>query len=146
MVVLYVIAGGIVAFIAVIIIKVACPMWRFMSRAKYAKELYEDFYKFLAKKNTEKEEPSKPIIINGVEIKTEEIDAVVFKNGVYSITLDKTKTRKDIMQELKDIIKDALSYSEPIECLMVIDGDLKRSKTELIQICSNIGMLQWQNS
>ena len=146
MFVFYAIVGIIVAAIAAFIFKIACPMWKFMSRAKCAKELCQGFYEFFAKKSTAIEETSQSIIVNGTEIKMEEIQGITFENGMYSITLDKTKTKKDIMQELKDIINDALSYSEPLEYLMIIDEDLKKSKTELIEMCSNIGMLQWHSS
>lgn len=136
-----IIIGIVVAFIVAVIVSIARPMFRFMTRASSAKNLYDLVYSVYTSEPKPKEERTEPLIINGVEIK--DVTSMSIKDGVYEITLGKDRSRTEVLADLENILKDALSYSDNLGTLLIIDGDLNEYKRNLIDACSNVRMLQW---
>ena len=113
---------AVIVLIAIIIIKIALPMWRFMVRADAVIQLYDIFKKtFLQNDFSEK--------------------LIQVSYGDYKIEFTNTH---EASVEFEKLVNDALHYYEQLGWIAIADSSLNAQKTELINICSEVRTLRWQ--
>lgn len=112
----------IIFLIALIIIKIAVPMWRFMVRAGAVIKLY-GLFKELLKMDFSKEEK--------IEI----------AYGKYKLKFANTN---EASIEFEKLVNEALKYYDKLGWIAIVDDALKGEKDELVRICHEVRTLRWQ--
>ncbi len=112
----------IIFLIALIIIKIAVPMWRFMVRADAVIKLYGLFKKILKMDFSKKEE---------IEV----------SYGKYKL---KFANINEASIEFEKLVNEALEYYDKLGWIAIVDDTFKVQKDELIRICSEVRTLRWQ--
>lgn len=112
----------IIFLIALIIIKIAVPMWRFMVRADAVIMLYGLFKEILKMDFSKKEE---------IEV----------SYGKYKLKFANTN---EASIEFEKLVNEALEYYDKLGWIAIVDDTFKVQKDELIRICSEVRTLRWQ--
>lgn len=112
----------IIFLIALIIIKIAVPMWRFMVRADSVIKLYGLFKEILKMDFSKKEE---------IEV----------SYGKYKLKFANTN---EASIEFEKLVNEALEYYDKLGWIAIVDDTFKSQKDELIRICSEVRTLRWQ--
>lgn len=112
----------IIFLIALIIIKIAVPMWRFMVRADAVIKLYGLFKEILKMDFSKKEE---------IEV----------SYGKYKLKFANTN---EASIEFEKLVNEALEYYDKLGWIAIVDDTFKVQKDELIRICSEVRTLRWQ--
>lgn len=112
----------IIFLIALIIIKIAVPMWRFMVRADSVIKLYGLFKEILKMDFSKKEE---------IEV----------SYGKYKLKFANTN---EASIEFEKLVNEALEYYDKLGWIAIVDDTFKAQKDELIRICSEVRTLRWQ--
>lgn len=112
----------IIFLIALIIIKIAVPMWRFMVRADAVIMLYGLFKEILKMDFSKKEK---------IEV----------SYGKYKLKFANTN---EASIEFEKLVNEALEYYDKLGWIAFVDDTFKVQKDELIRICSEVRTLRWQ--
>lgn len=112
----------IIFLIALIIIKIAVPMWRFMVRADAIIMLYGLFKEILKMDFSKKEK---------IEV----------SYGKYKLKFANTN---EASIEFEKLVNEALEYYDKLGWIAIVDDTFKVQKDELIRICSEVRTLRWQ--
>ncbi len=112
----------IIFLIALIIIKIAVPMWRFMVRADAVIKLYGLFKEILKMDFSKKEK---------IEV----------SYGKYKLKFANTN---EASIEFEKLVNEALEYYDKLGWIAIVDDTFKVQKDELIRICSEVRTLRWQ--
>lgn len=108
--------------IAIMIIKIVLPIWRFMVRADATIKLYGLYKEILKMELLEKEE---------IEI----------SYGKYNMKfINDTETNI----EFEKLAKEALEYYDKLGLIAIVDDTFRIQKDELIRICSEVRTMRWQ--
>lgn len=110
----------IIFLIALIIIKIAVPMWRFMVRAYSVIKLYGLFKEILKMDFSKKE---------GIEV----------SYGKYKL---KFANANEASIEFEKLVNEALEYYDRLGWIATVDDTFKVQKDELIRICSEVRTLR----
>lgn len=111
-------------FIALIIIKIALPMYRFMLNAETTIHLYDNVFKII------------------LRIDFSKVENVKVTYGKYKFEFSNTN---EASIEFEKMIKEALDCYDKLGDIGVMDDELKAKKDRLIEICSEVRTMRWKN-
>lgn len=136
---LFVVFSFFITIMVIFFFTIVRPMFIFYSKAIHAKEMYNIFYTFFKTKDEEKS--IEEVLINVIK-KTPSSDLII-KIGEYEITVNSNTSNNKILQDLENILNDALNYGETLKGVITSTLEFKEYKCTLIEMCYQIRMLKW---
>ena len=116
----------IVILVVICLVKVALPMWRFMSRVDAVINLYSLFKELLKEDFSEE---------NKIRL--------TYDNGNHKYKLEFSNTNEASI-EFEKIVQEALEYYDKLGWIAIVDNSFEVQQKELLQICFEVRMMRWQ--